>query len=220
MSTTQQKMAAMAVVGAAIKKQIDRRERLRCIARAIVKGRDVKATKRMPSVIFAAAVAVEKAKKIGRVPRFKIEPAYNGGPLMVGKYDLPIIIDLKGLTKNEQSVQAVLFHEETRLVGHVDTVRNSGRRLDLAGACSGLASVVSEFVGSAMALFPWKASVEVAPLERPEHVPAGSSVSVNGQRFDGPVLVARRAELYGVSFVPRGADDSTNVVVAKEKAAK
>lgn len=164
------------------------------------------------------AVAPVDIKAGDRVPRFNIAPAYNGGPLRVARYDLPIVVDLSGLSVNAQSVQAVLFHEETRLVGHVDTVRNTGKTLELGGACSGLDSVVAEFVNSAKRKFPWKASIEARPLERPELIPAGASVTVNGQHFKGPLYVARRAELYGVSFVPRGADDQTIVSIAASAA--
>lgn len=176
---------------------------------------------RSGDIIAIAPVAVKAAEAGQRVPRFTIAPAYNGGPLTVEKYALPIIVDLEGLTVNEQSVQAVMFHDDTKLVGHVDTVRNDGRRLELSGVCSGLRSTVDEFVDSAAnpgKRFPWKASIEARPLDKPELIPAGATVNVNGQTFEGPIYVARRAELYGVSFVPRGADDKTIVSIAARAA--
>ena len=161
---------------------------------------------------------IKATGEVVRTPRFTIAPAYNGGPLKVERYPLPIIVDLAGMTVNPQSVQAVLFHDGDRLVGHVDSVQNNKRTLVLAGPLSGLQSSVDEFSGSMKRGFPWKASIEARPLEKPEHIPAGKRVVVNGQTFDGPVLVARKTELYGVSFVPRGADAETQVSIAARAA--
>jgi len=169
-------------------------------------------------IAMASSVNIEAAEMGSSAPRFTISPAYNGGPLTVGKYDLPVIVDLEGLSVNPQSVQACLFHEEQKLVGHVDSVMNDKSSLSLSGPCSGLGSVVSEFLDSARNKFPWKASIEARPLEKPELIPAGQQVHVNGQTFDGPLFIARRAELYGVSFVPRGADDRTVVSIAARAA--
>ncbi len=187
----------------------------------VAKAEAAKQGHEMPVIASLADVElddIEAGDVAGRTPRFIINPAYGGGKLPIAKYDLPVIVDLANLQVNEQSVQAVLFHEEQRLVGHVDSVTNDGRTLSLSGPCSGLKTVVDEFVDSARNKFPWKASIEARPLDRPEMIPAGEFVAVNGQTHTGPCLVVRRAELYGVSFVPRGADENTVVSIAAKSA--
>jgi len=153
-----------------------------------------------------------------KVPRFKVAPAYTGGVLKTERYPEGIIIDLTGLTRNPQTITATLDHDDGRLVGHVVDVHIDARQVSLAGVVSAAGAAADEFLESNKRGFPWRASVEARPLERPEYIPAGEAVVVNGQSFRGPVLVARRAELFGISFVPRGADENTSVsIAAKEK---
>lgn len=163
-------------------------------------------------------VAIE-AQDNGRLPRFNIDPAYNGGPLTVARYNFPIIVDLEGLEVDQQSVAANLHHDSTKIVGHVDSVQNDGMKLSLSGPISGAGASADEFIESQQKQFPWKASIEARPTQKPDMVPAGETVFVNGRSFPGPVLVARKSVLYGVSFVPRGADDGTIVSVAAEAVA-
>jgi predicted heme/steroid binding protein len=47
-------------------------------------------------------------------------------------------------------------------------------------------------------------------MSRPQHVPAGESVKVNGRKWDGPLLVARNAVLRELSLLPMGADGNTD----------
>lgn len=169
-------------------------------------------------IIFATAGPVEiQAVAVGeRVPRFVISPAYTGGVLRTERFPQGIVVDLAGLTTNVQNVTATLAHDDNRLVGHVDTVRHDGRQLTLGGPISGAGPAATEFQDSYQRGFAWRASIEARPLTAPEFVPAGETVVVNSQSFSGPVLVARRAELYGVSFVPRGADENTSVAIAAQ----
>lgn len=168
--------------------------------------------------IFAEAECTILAGSSGsgkkKIPRFVIKPAYNGGPIQVGAYKLPIIVDLAGMSVNSQSVAANLHHDSTKIVGHADDIGNNGKILNLAGPISGAGASAVEFTESLGNGFPWRASIESRPLKKPELTVAGESVEVNGRTFQGPVLVARETELYGVAFVPRGADDKTSVTVS------
>lgn len=168
-------------------------------------------------ILFEFADCTIQAEQAGgkkRIPRFNINPAYNGGPITVGAYKLPIIVDLAGMSVNSQVVSANLHHDSTKLVGHADSIDNNGKRLNLSGPVSGAGPSAAEFTVSYGNGFPWKASIEARPLKKPELIAAGESVQVNGRTFQGPVLVARETELYGVAFVPRGADDKTSVQIA------
>ena len=95
--------------------------------------------------------------------------------------------------------------------GHV--VENDGKTLRLSGDVSAVSAAANEFVQSAKNGFPWQASIEAKPL-RMEEIPEGRTVMVNGQSIAGPVYVARKSRLYGVAFLPHGADENTQVSLA------
>ena len=162
-------------------------------------------------VIHAEQSTVEASVGEGKRPRFDVI-AYNGGPLTVGGYDLPIVLDLAGLEQGK-SVIANLHHKKDHLVGHVGTVENSGKTLRLSGEVSAVSQSATEFVDSAKNGFPWQASIEAKPL-KVEEIPEGRTVIVNGQSIQGPVYVARKSRLYGVAFLPHGADENTTVNLA------
>jgi len=210
-------MACLSVVGAAYAKKIKARNAIVAFTKAIASpSKNVRASKRYAPMIFAAELAMKSAE--GKAPKFQLRPAYAGGLLHVARYEWPICIDLSGLSLNPQNISLNMFHDADKLLGHVDGVTNDGRTLSLAGVLSGLKSVVAEFLASARAKFPWKCSVEVRPLQRPEAVREGQSVHVNGRRIQGPCLVSRKSELYAVAVVEKGADENTSVVVARQVA--
>jgi hypothetical protein len=162
-------------------------------------------------VIQAEQSTVDASVGEGKRPKFDVV-AYNGGPLTVGGYDLPIVLDLSGLEQGK-SVIANLHHKKDHLVGHVGTVENNGKTLRLSGEVSAVSQSATEFVDSAKNGFPWQASIEAKPL-RVEEIPEGRTVTVNGQSIQGPVYVARKSRLYGVAFLPHGADENTTVQLA------
>jgi len=163
-----------------------------------------------PLTITAAATVAPRLK------RFSVRPAYAGGPLRVAGYPLPVVVDLAGLVADDK-LPVVLDHEHGKRVGHVDSVENSGERLDLAGVVSAAGSHAAEFLATAANSFPWQASIEALPMAELQTVRAGESVEVNGQQHSGPVLVSHKTRLLGLSFVTRGADPSTQVLVASQK---
>jgi hypothetical protein len=157
-----------------------------------------------------------KAAAGDKLPTFSMV-AYNGGPMYVDGYDDPIVIDLSGLTA-APSVVANLNHDTEDPVGHVTGIANDGKSLTLSGVLSYASPSRDEVVQSAThGGFPFQASVEVSP-DKLERVSAGQSAVVNGQTIQGPAVVARTGYLYGVAFVPRGADESTSVRIAARAA--
>jgi len=143
--------------------------------------------------------------------------AYNGGvlatPAYMQKFGMPVVIDLSGL-ETAPSVTANMDHDQAQRVGHITETKNDGRQLILAGVVSGTGPAATEVVANAKQGYPWQASVEAVPLVPLEKIEAGKSVTVNGQRIDGPVLIARKSRLYGVAFLARGADSTTSVKIA------
>ena len=128
------------------------------------------------------------------------------------KLDAPLILDLAG-AEFAPSVVANLFHDETRIVGHVTEKTVAQATVDVGGVVSGGGADAEHFLTAAGNGFPWQASLE-ADLSRVQKTPVGRSVQINGQMIAGPVYVARHSRIYGVAFLGRGADESTSVVLS------
>lgn len=159
-----------------------------------------------PIAIHARAT-IETAAK---VPTFE-SVFYTGGPLTIGGYDLPVVIDLAGL-QNGNVLVANLDHDPTKRVGNF-RVENDGTKLVAHGTASASTPWRDEVVASAKAGYTWQASLEVQP-HKVETIKRGSSVTVNGQTVTGPAYITRKGTLKGFAFVSHGADDNTTVAIA------
>jgi hypothetical protein len=155
--------------------------------------------------------------------------AYSGGLLrgVVRGVKLPLVIDLAG-ADFARRITATLGHtdpaaaeiDDEKIVGHVSEKTNDGRQVRFAGFVSGgsqaaqrvLASVASD---DPLARFPWEVSIEAAlDKTRLEKIAAGRSVTVNGQTFSGPLVVARKSLIHSVAFTTQGADEGNHVTIA------
>lgn len=136
---------------------------------------------------------------------------YTGGALEIGGYDLPVVVDLAGLSEGKVLV-ANLDHDSTKRVGNFAVV-NDGKSLVAIGTASAATEATREVVQSAAAGYQWQSSLEVNPKQI-ETVKAGKSVTVNGQEFTGPLYVTRKGVLKGFAFVSHGADDNTTATIA------
>lgn len=166
---------------------------------------------RNPILFDLADLSIDAAE--GKLPKFSTV-AYTGGKLAVARYNWPVVIDLAGLDTSGQTVVANLDHNPELRVGHVETSVNDGRTLVLSGVVSATSDAAAEFVSSAKNKFPWRASVEAVPTTELTKIEAGQRVTVNGQTFEGPCLVARKSRLRAVAFLSRPADESTSVTLA------
>ena len=145
-----------------------------------------------------------------KLRRFKMT-AYNGGLLQLG-WGYPVVVDLSTMSAADR-VAILANHDPQSIVGHSTSVRKMVRSLTLEGEFSGVSPLVEEIVATGKNGFPWQASIG-ASAERYDLVEKGSSVQVNGRKFDGPVYVARGAVLREVSFVAIGADATTSATIA------
>lgn len=140
--------------------------------------------------------------------------AYTGAAMRLGIFPAPVVVDLAGLQIPSQQRPVLRSHDPEKVVGHTDTIEKLEQRLKVSGIVSGAGSqAADEVVNLARNGFPWQASVG-ASTQRMEFVEKGTSVKVNGRRFDGPVYVARQTTLGEISFVPLGADPGTHARVA------
>ena len=161
-----------------------------------------------PVAIQAAAAGADGKPK---PPTFEVV-AYTGGAMTLGGWDMPVVVDLDGISFGK-SLVANLDHDSSKRVGNVTSKAIADGQLVLGGVASAATDARREVIESAADTFVWQASIEATPDVVTE-VAAGKQISVNGQEFTGPLYVAAKSTLKGFAFVSHGADDNTTVSIA------
>ncbi|MFN6205629.1 MAG: hypothetical protein ACK49R_04210, partial [Planctomycetota bacterium] len=92
------------------------------------------------------------------LPRFRMV-AYTGGPMRVGGWRHPVIIDLAGLAIPSQARPIRFGHDPLSGVGHTDAIRVEDGQLVASGVVSRDTPAAREVVTSSRNGFPWQASV-------------------------------------------------------------
>ncbi len=147
-----------------------------------------------------------------RLPRFTMV-AYTGGPMRVGGWRYPLVVDLAGMAIPSQNRPIRFGHDMAAGVGHTDSIRITEGQLVATGIVSRDTDAAREIVASARNGFPWQASIGAA-VEQFEFVKENQAVTVNGRDLTGPLNVVRRATLGEISFVDLGADAGASARVA------
>lgn len=163
-----------------------------------------------PIIALSAPVEITAAEDAKGPAKFT-STFYTGGALEINGYDLPVVVDLAGLSEGKVLV-ANLDHDSTKRVGNF-AVANDGKSLVASGTASAATDATREVVSSAVNGYQWQSSLEVNPKQI-EQVKAGKVVTVNGQEFTGPLYVTRKGVLKGFAFVSHGADDNTTATIA------
>lgn len=167
----------------------------------------------MKPLVFAAALNLKASASGSR--RFAIA-AYSGGTLPVNGFDYPVVVDLAGLVvPDNQTIPLLLNHQintDTTL-GQTDSIVNSGADVLIAGPITGLSPQCQRVLAMSDAGQSWQASIGLL-VDEQENIAPGEVVTVNGQSFTGPIIVARRAVLRETSVLPMGADATTSVNLA------
>jgi hypothetical protein len=168
-------------------------------------------------IAMSAPVAIEAAQADGekKSPAKFVSTFYTGGMLNIANWDLPVVIDLAGLT-NSKVLVANLDHDASKRVGNF-SVANDGRSLVANGTATAHTAARDEVVQSAADGYQWQSSLEVSPT-RVEEVKAGKKFTANGQTFEGPAYFTRAGVLKGFAFVSHGADDNTTATIAASAA--
>lgn len=132
------------------------------------------ATKK-PIIAIAAPVSITAGEAEGekKGPARFDSTFYTGGALNINGWDLPVVVDLAGLTRGNVLV-ANLDHDSSKRVGNFD-VSNDGKTLVAHGKATAKTAARDEVVGSAADGYQWQASLEVNPHEV-ESVKAGKTV--------------------------------------------
>ena len=193
-------------------KQVERRR----------KAKMIRAASKSHAVIECEAVAVDwqfAAEGEGQSTSPKCSmTAYTGGPVRIGWYPYPVVVDLAGL-KSAPTIPLLRDHLLSMICGHADQIEIGSSTIKLSGFVSGVCPAADEVRALARNKFPWQASIGVIPDESGiEFVGEGIKVSVNGKTFTGPLYVCRKGTLRETSFVAVGADGRTSVKVAASAA--
>ena len=171
----------------------------------------------MSKLSLAASANIEmSASAEGEQPRPTVAiNAYNGGPVRVGAYRHPVVVDLESL-QTPRTIPLLRSHDSERIVGHGVPTITGPNRLDISGVISASNQDAEQVIDLAKGGFPWQASVGVDVVAKPQFIADGEAATVNGQKVNGPAYVVRGGELYEVSLVTLGADRSTSAAVAAE----
>jgi hypothetical protein len=173
---------------------------------------DMKAIPLTAPVEWLEAAASEDGSPTPQSKRFSMT-LYTGGAMDLEGFYHPVVVDLEGMEVPSQRLPSLYAHDPSRIVGHTETITVTAQRLKVSGVISGQGPHVEEILGNASRGFPWQASLGARPIKI-ERVPAGESATVNGKRFTGPIIIARKSRLKEASFVPLGADDQTSAAIA------
>lgn len=167
-------------------------------------------------VTIEAAAPNEAAPADPNRPRPVSMAAYTGGLLTLGNYKHPVVVDLEGLSWPNEHIPLKIRHNKDvfATVGQTNRLANDGRQLDVSGIIIPLTDEAKHVVGLADGGFKWQASIEAKLRAPTQLIPAGQTISVNGQTFTGPVYLAPRTLLTGIGFVENGADPNTSAVIA------
>ena len=145
-------------------------------------------------------------------PTFSIS-GYTGAPMYVAGFYSPVILDLAGLKAASQEIPVLRDHDPSCIVGMTDSVKINAAGVKMTGIVTGENDHAEEVVTQARNGFKWQASVG-AGIDRREFLDSGKTAQVNGRTVAGPIVIAREATIYEISFVAIGADGATSASVA------
>ena len=148
------------------------------------------------------------------LPTFSMR-AYTGGTMMIAGFYRPIVVDLKGMRTPGRQFPVLRQHDQGTIIGHTTEIELGEDYIAAKGVVSGANAAAAEVAASGKNGFPWQASIG-AKIEQIEVIGERAYVEVNGNRFRGPVLVARKTELKEISFVAVGADARTSARISAQ----
>jgi hypothetical protein len=156
----------------------------------------------------------------GKARPFKMT-AYTGGAMQVGAYGYPVVVDLAGMSLGNSARPILIDHvnDLAYVLGQTTKIEVKGTDLLVAGNVFAENDNAKQVIALNDKGFKFQASIGARVLNR-EFVPEGSTASVNGKTFNGPINIARKSVLGEVSFVVLGADDQTSASIAAGAAGK
>lgn len=167
---------------------------------------------KFPSVItFTSSIDIQAAKDEKTAPTFSML-AYTGGLMRVAGFDLPVVVDLSGLTIPRQQLPARQDHDPNKGVGHTTSVSIDSGQLKAEGVISRDTHWARDVANSGKRGFPWQVSIGAGVLKY-EYLQPDATEIVNGQEITGDCYIVRLSILKELSFVDSGADDLTEAQI-------
>lgn len=161
---------------------------------------------------------IRSAEKGDELPTFEMQ-AYNGEPISVEGWHLPVILDLRGTEFYKPSTPVIADHDPTARIGHTTDQQIDANGIRARGVVSATGAAAREFTADAKNKFPFEVSVGARVL-RAVVIRDGESVTVNGKPWDGPIIHAKRTVIRELSALTLGADGTTSVTIAAQTAKK
>lgn len=137
---------------------------------------------------------------------------YTGVPVKLPNFFVPVIINIKGFKFAKKVTPVVMDHDTSRRFGHT---LEQGKDGNITAKIT-RSSVRQEAVEAAQDIqngFPMQVSIG-ADITKAQEVAEGETVTVNGQEWEGPLLVAQKSVGREITLTTLGADGNTSVRIA------
>ena len=176
-------------------------------------------------VTFSAVATMPDGAE--KKPRGFSLAAYNGGPMRLGGFKFPVVIEAAGARSASEDLPIYVGHPAPDapaselmevLVGQAPCVTENGR-ITAAGTITGSSKTVGLMLEHERRGFKFQASIHGRPIEPLGFIRAGQTEIVNGRLIAGPATVARQSVLDHIAILPLGADTSTSARIAAQNAA-
>jgi len=160
----------------------------------------------------ATACEIEAAKDGDKELTTFRGTAYTGVPMRLAEFYRPVIVDLDGVKVRAGAHPILLNHRRDRILGHSESIE-VGKHIKVAGVFSSPSRHAKRVIKAGKNGFPWQMSIG-ADIEKMVYLDDGETADVNGRKYTGPLLIARKTSLEEISFVPLGADRGSSARVA------
>jgi len=176
-------------------------------------------------VTFSAVATMPDGAE--KKPRGFSLAAYNGGPMRLGGFKFPVVIEAAGVRSASEDLPIYVGHPAPDapaselmevLVGQAPCVTENGR-ITAAGTVTGSSKTIGLMLEHERRGFKFQASIHGRPIEPLGFIRAGQTEIVNGRLIAGPATVARQSVLDHIAILPLGADTSTSARIAAQNAA-
>lgn len=160
------------------------------------------------------------------LPKFSLS-AYNGGPMKLGGYYYPVVIDGTGVrfAANPLPIYAgghpsenATPEELMECLAGMGICACSNGRITATGDITGKTKTIESMLTHVRNGVKFQNSVHGRPVEM-TFIRAGETAIVNGQTITGPASVARQSVIDHIAILPLGADTSTTAHIAATGAA-
>lgn len=143
--------------------------------------------------------------------------AYNGGKLRVQGWFYPVVVDLQALDVPDK-VRMDVDHSPKVIdkIGSVAAEAKDGK-LTYSGTMTGKGAAIDNILAHNEAGEDWEVSID-ARVMRDKLIETGETVTVNGQEFEGPFILATQSRLVAISVVTQGADGESTLDLAASAA--